>query len=430
MKYIFKKIVVWIISLEARLVLLRYRPRIIGITGNVGKTSTKDAVALVYGQFFNIKKTQKSLNSEIGVPLTILGHSSAWGSMSGWIRIICSGLWLVVKKHPYPRWLILEVGADHPGDIRSIARWIKPDIFIGTRLSDVPVHVEFFNGPEEVMREKRYLAEAVKKDGVLILNYDDSRILSFKEGIERKTITYGMDERADIRGTNISIAYTSRGIPQGVTFKVGDGRSTVPVTINGTIGDHVIYTTLAALAAGSAEGLNLIEMSQCFDAYVPPPGRMRIIKGLKGSIVIDDSYNSSPVALENALHALHTIDTNGRKIAVIGDMRELGEYSHKAHEEAGKKVSLVADILFAVGDNRDIIADAALKGGMDERQVYTFQYSKDAGKELELILTHNDVVLVKGSQYVRLEKVVEEIMAEPQKADELLVRQEEEWKAR
>ena len=436
MRKILKHIVILLLTWEARLVLFRHRPRIVGITGSVGKTSTKDATALVLGAHYDVRKTEKSLNSEFGVPLTILGATSGWRDPKAWLLILLRGLKIILLPYKYPEWLVLEVGADHPGDIRKIGAWLKPDIMIGTRMSDVPVHVEFFDSPKAVVREKRYLAEAVKEDGVLVLNFDDNDIRGFKEKVSRRSLTYGIDERADIRGTYPHILCGEEGVPTGMAFKIEDGKHTVPVNIEGTIGEHVMYTVLAGVTAGVASGLNLVEATEMFDQYVSPPGRMRILAGIKGSTILDDSYNSSPVALENALHALHTIDTEvsprrqQRKIAVIGDMRELGDFNDEAHEHAGKKASLIVDALFIVGDNRELIRAAAIEGGMSEKDIFVFEDSKVAGKELEHFLQEGDLVLIKGSQYVRLERVVEEVMAEPKRAQELLVRQETEWKER
>jgi len=434
MKKILKHIVVSVLTALAWLVLCRYRPRIVAITGSVGKTSTKDVVTAVFSHYYSVRKSEKSLNSETGVPLSILGCSSGWGNPMRWLAVFARGLWLIVWPHRYPTWLVLEVGADKPDDIYKLARWLAPDIMIGTRMSETPVHVEFFDSPEDVVREKRYLAEAVREDGVLVLNYDDPDIHGFKEKVSRRAITYGLNEHADIRGTNMKIVYEDEK-PQGITFKIEDGRHTVPVTVYGTIGNHVVYTTLAGIAAGVAHGFNLVEMSGVFESFTPPPGRMRIIAGIKDTIIIDDSYNSSPVAVENALGTLQDVTCSAKKIVVLGDMLELGSYSKRAHSEAGERAARACDQLITVGLRSRWIAAAAREAGMDERDVIECYDAQSAGKELELRIETGDIALIKGSQgsgkdTIRLERAVEEVMAEPERAQELLVRQEDEWKKR
>lgn len=429
MKKIYKAIVVSIITTLARIILWRYRPRVVGITGNVGKTSTKDAVATVLGHFYNVRGNKKSLNSETGVPLTIIGAESGWSNPVRWLLIILKGAWVAFGYVRYPKWLVLEVGADHPGDIRDITQWLKPDIMIGTQMSKVPVHVEFFDSPEDVLREKRYLAEAVRSYGTLVLNRDDEGIFGFKEQVKRRTVTYGTDEHADVRGTNGQIAYEN-DVPVGYAFKIEDGHHAIPLVVHGTIGKHMIYPALAAIATGYAEGLNTVEMVEAFSDFTPPPGRMRIIQGIKGSTIIDDSYNASPLAVKRGLESLDEVTCTGKRIAVLGDMRELGDYTDEAHRRIGTRAGRVCDVVIAVGENRKTLAQAARDAGCDERNVYEHVNAHDAGKELEYILEKGDVVFIKGSQSVRLERAVEEVMAEPERASELLCRQEKEWKGR
>jgi UDP-N-acetylmuramoyl-tripeptide--D-alanyl-D-alanine ligase len=165
MKNFFKSVVVRGLTFEARCVLKKYHPRIIAVTGSVGKTSTKDAIFTAISGDVHARKSEKSFNSEIGVPLTILGLANAWSNPFLWFKNLLDGLLLIVFKQEYPEWLVLEVGADRPGDIESVAAWLKPDVAVFTRLPDVPVHVEFFSSPEEVIKEKKFLAYALKAGG-------------------------------------------------------------------------------------------------------------------------------------------------------------------------------------------------------------------------------------------------------------------------
>jgi UDP-N-acetylmuramoyl-tripeptide--D-alanyl-D-alanine ligase len=426
MKSVFKSLLVGILSYEAKLVIKKYNPKIIAITGSVGKTSTKDAVYAVLSKYFSVRRSEKSFNSEIGIPLTILGCQNAWSNPIGWLKNIWVGLDLVMFKHHFPDWLILEVGADHPGDIKSVTKWLKPDITVLTKFAKTPVHIEFFKNREEIIKEKGYLVEALKRDGTIVLNADDNDALTFKGKDNHNTLLYGLESEADLRASYSDLFYEN-GRLAGITFKIDYEGNSIPVIVKGVVGNQVIYSALAAASVGIACGLNMIKVSEGLLEYISPRGRMKIIPGIKDSIIIDDTYNSSPVAAHSALETLCPIKTVGRKIAVLGDMLELGKHSATEHEELGKLASKCCDMLVTVGLRTRETAEAALTAGMPESNILQFDKSQEAGQYLQNILETGDIVLVKGSQSMRMEKCVEEIMAEPDKAAELLVRQEEEW---
>src|SRR3989344_4193349 len=164
-KKFLRSIVVIILTIEARLVLRKYKPRIIAVTGNLGKTSTKDAIYLALVGHLNIRQSEKSFNSEIGVPLSILDCPNVWGSVRGWLSNFLHGLGLILFREPYPEWLVLEVGADRIGDIKKLARWLKPEIVVFTGVPTIPVHIEFFPTRESLVQEKRVLLSSVKIGG-------------------------------------------------------------------------------------------------------------------------------------------------------------------------------------------------------------------------------------------------------------------------
>ncbi len=431
MKFLFKKIITKILELEARAVIKKYKPRIIAITGSVGKTSTKDAIYSVVSHSFYARKSEKSFNSDIGVPLTILGCNNAWSNPIKWLKNIWLGLSLVLWRKSYPDWLVLEVGADRPGDIKKITKWLKPDIVVITKFADVPVHIEYFKSREEVIEEKGNLVTALKHNGVLILNSDDIDVFSFRNKTTNKIITYGFLGDAEIRATNYSIYYSEeKEIPIGLNFKVEYEGNSLPVNIIGTLGMNNVYSALAALAVGINLDLNLVESTKNLSSHSAPKGRMNLIKGIKNTIIIDDTYNSSPVALNSAVETMQNLKTKNRRIAVLGDMMELGRYTADAHKEAGVIVSKACDILVTVGLRSRGIAESAIDSGLDEDSVLQFDNSIEAGKYIQDMIKEGDIILVKGSQSVRMERIVEEIMAEPEKASELLVRQEDEWLAK
>lgn len=431
MKIILRNIVVAIITWEARAVLNKYKPRIVAITGSVGKTSTKDAIYAALEDSFYIRKSQKSFNSEIGVPLTILGCETGWNNPFRWAKNILEGLALILLANHYPKWLVLEVGTDQPGDIQAITRWLKPDIVVITELPDVPVHVENFRRPEDVVREKKALAQALKKDGTLILGGDDKNTSALKrEFSNHHVLLYGVEMHNDVYGSHISIMYNDDGEPTGMQFHVDEKGSSVPMVVEGRLGQQQIYPVLAAFAVAQALGIGPIAVAKALEGAGGPPGRMRVLRGHNGSTIIDDSYNSSPIALRAALATLKKVESKGKKVAVLGDMLELGRFSADAHKKAGVQVANVADCLITVGVRAKGIAAAARETGFSAECIQEFDTgeAKEAGQTVRVMLEEGDIVLVKGSQSgIRLEKAIKEMLREPQKARELLVRQEDEW---
>src|SRR3990167_8442634 len=198
MKTTFKKIIAYILRIESQLVLSKYQPKIIAITGSVGKTSTKDAVYAVLSKVTYVRKSDKSYNSEIGLPLTILGVPNGWSNPLIWIKNIFSGLWLIIYPHKYPTWLVLEVGVGKTGDMRETASWLKSDVVIITGIGETPVHIEFFNSRKHLIEEKSGLTKTLKKDGVLILNADDDDVLEMKNKTRNRTMTYGFKNETNI----------------------------------------------------------------------------------------------------------------------------------------------------------------------------------------------------------------------------------------
>ncbi len=426
MKSILKSIIVAIITLEARVLIWRKRPRIIGITGSVGKTSTKDAIYTVITQKVRARKSEKSFNSEIGVPLTILGLPNGWNDPFRWFKNVIDGAIVALFPGNYPEWLVLEIGVDRPGDIARLTSWIKPDIVVLTRLPDVPVHVEFFSSPDAVIAEKRQLVDALKPEGVFVFNNDDEAVVAIKEGVRQRSIGYSRYSLSPFTGSADKIMYEN-GRPAGFEFTLTHGADAVVVRVAGSLGVQHAYNYAAAMAVGSIFGISIQESATALSSHIPPPGRMRLIDGIKGSIILDDTYNASPVAMERAVETLKEVRTVGRKIAILGDMMELGSYSMNEHEKVGHAIADVADLLITVGIRSRGIAEGALGAGMHEANIRQYEDARLAGKELEALLEQDDIVLVKGSQSIRAERAVEEIMAAPERASELLVRQDPMW---
>jgi len=429
MKNIFKKVIVKILIWESKLVLKKYKPKIIAITGSVGKTSTKDAVFIVLSKFKKVRKSEKSFNSEIGLPLTILGLSNAWSSPVAWLENIVRGLLLLVGKHDYPEYLILEVGVGKPGDIKKyVAPWLHPDVVVVTRFPERPVHVEFFKGLDDIIEEKSALAYALKKDGLLILNHDDEKVFNLHEKVGRKTVSYGENENATYRGIYPNYL-EENGKIKGMNFKLLYEGNTFPVNLPHVLGLHYMSSALIAIACAKELGCDLLSSISYISEYKNPAGRLSIIEGVNNSTIIDDTYNSSPVALEAALGVLKELKAK-RKIAVLGDMMELGKYTEEEHRKIGKDILGVLDIIVTVGPRAKFIADEAIENKFKVKDVYSFDNSGTVAKFLEGIVEEGDLILIKGSQSTRLERAVKAIMAHPEEAKNLLCRQEKEWEAK
>lgn len=431
MNGILKKIVVAILTWEAQLVLRRYQPKIIAVTGSAGKTTTKDAIFCVLSDGRHVRKSEKSYNSELGVPLTILGLESGWGSPWRWFVNILKGIVVIARPMDYPEWLVLEVGADRPGDIRAIAKWLRPNIAVITSIPDIPVHVEFFNSPHALANEKKRLVEHLKHDGILIINGDDEHTKNIHKEYESIAVSFGFEGQNAFVASEAGVQYENKR-PVGMHFYCSHSNTKLSVSLFGALGTPRVYAALAALAVAEAVGVPQEMAADSLRAWSPPPGRMRILEGIKGSLIIDDSYNSSPVAAAAALDTLRELRGFKTKIAALGDMLELGRFSKDAHMAVGKRASKIVDKLITVGFRARAIAESALDNGLPEIDIRQYEQNEAerAGKELEVDLDKNTIVLVKGSQGMRMEKTVEEIMADPLRAGDLLVRQDADWKER
>lgn len=429
MKEVFKKIIYFILRNESKLVLWKYKPKIIVITGSVGKTSTKDAVYAVFAKITYVRKSEKSYNSEIGLPLTILGCPNGWNNPLNWFKNIFRGLWLFLYPHKYPNWLILEVGVGKMGDMKKTALWLKTDVVIITAIGETPAHIEFFNSKKQLIEEKSALIKTLKKDGLLVLNGDDEVVAEMKNKTKSHTLTFGFKEGVDLVGSALNISYNEHDIPEGVVFRVDAEGSSLPVFIEGVFGHNHIYAGMAALAVISGLKLNTIDAVSALKNYEAPPGRMRLLTGINNSLIIDDTYNSSPFACESALKTLKEI-RGGRKIAVLGDMLELGKHTIDAHKNVGKIAKENADVLIVVGPRAIDIKNGAIENRMAQKNIFEFLNSREAGEFLKTFTEPGDLILVKGSQGMRMERVVEAILFDLKNKETLLVRQDKEWQRR
>jgi UDP-N-acetylmuramoyl-tripeptide--D-alanyl-D-alanine ligase len=279
------------------------------------------------------------------------------------------------------------------------------------------------------MEEKAFLLKALREDGTAILNADDENILALGKYVKGNVIHYSVENPATISVENYGLMYEGDNLA-GIQFRIKYDSNLIPVILKGVVGVQHVYPVLASACVGLVLKLPLVKLTEAFVKHEYPRGRMNILKGLNNSMIIDDTYNSSPVALEFGLKTLKDVIVKGRKIAVLGDMLELGSYSVNSHKEAGKLVAKCADILITVGVRARDFKESAIDAGMSEKNTKSFSNSIDAGLFLKDYLKEGDIVLAKGSQSMRMEMVVAEIIEDKENIKKLLVRQEGEWKVR
>jgi UDP-N-acetylmuramoyl-tripeptide--D-alanyl-D-alanine ligase len=436
-KKLFKKRIMFKPILESMLgnlskqIIKKYKPDIIGITGSIGKSSSKEAVAAVLRTKFSVRYTAKNYNNEIGLPLTVIGiKNPPGGSVLGWLSVLFKAKkLLLVRDEHFPEILVLEMGADKPGDIEYLTDIAPCKVGVLTFISHA--HTEFFKTIKKISQEKRVIISHLRQDGFAVLNFDNEVVMQNIGATKAEVITYGFKEGADLRATDVHVV-TDEGThwPIGLNFKVLYRGSVVPVFLPRVIAKSAISAALSGLAVGTIFGVNLVEGSQAMSTLEGLPGRMKLVEGIKDTLIIDDTYNASPEACRSALDALAQVKVKpgARRYVALGDMLELGPETENAHRELGFRVAeLGFDFLITVGEAAKHIAQAAKEAGIEDNRTVSFASSAEAGKFLQEKIMPGDVVLIKGSQGIRMEKMVKEIMNEPLQAETILCRQGKEW---
>ncbi len=415
----FKKIIQFIIKILSQFILRKYHPQVIGITGSVGKTSTKLAIETILRDSFDVRSTPKNYNTELGVPLTIIGENNPGHSVYGWCGVILKAIKLLLwQDKTYPKILILEMAADHPGDIQYLSKLARP--FVGVITSVGPTHLEFFNQIDRVAKEKATLVLNLPHEGTAIINTDQQFLATLSKKVKSKLLTFGI-KTADLQARNIHIDRRQGGLKFNLVYRHKEVRIEVP----NLLGRPAVYSLLAASAVGVVFNLDLATLAERIKNYSPPAGRLNLLPGIKYTKIIDDSYNASPLAVKAALEVLSHLFCDGNKFAVLGDMLELGHYTQTAHQEVGQEVARYGiDYLITVGERSRDIALAAQEYGMNPDRIFSFDNSIEAGNFLQDRIQEGDLILIKGSAAIAMEKIVKKIMAEPERAGELLVRQE------
>lgn len=396
-----------VLRLLAAWTLKKYQPGIVGVTGSVGKTSTKEAIYTVLRTARNVRASSGNFNNEIGLPLAILGNWQKIGGSLFWPKVILASIFRLVFRLAYPEILILEYAVDRPGDMKYLLDIAKPQMGVVTAVGEIPVHVEFFSDPDSVAKEKSRIIEALPAMGFAILNYDDEAVLKMKERTRAHVMTFGFGDGAELKISNLEYRQEG-GRPLGISFKLENVGSFVPVRLDGCFGKSQCYASAAAACVGLAFGLNLVKISEALLYYQSPPRRMKLVPGIKRSYIIDDSYNAAPLSMHAAIDTVKSLEAK-RKIGVLGDMLEIGKYTNEAHEKIGWLAARTFDLLVTVGLRAKFIAEAANKHGLAKKNIFSFDTADEAKLKVQELIKKGDLILVKASRAMELDKIVEEI---------------------
>ena len=399
-----------ILKYLTKLILWRYKPLIIGVTGSVGKTSTKEAIYTVLKKKFRVERNVFNLNTEIGMPLTIIRGKDAKRNIFLWFYNFFHTLWLFVfKTNKYPQVLVLEMSEDAPGMIKYLVDLARPKIGVITTIGNPPVHLEYYKNINQLIEEISYLPQNLTLNDSIILNADNALVVGFKDKTVAEVFSYGFSEYSDVKVTDYKLINVDNLKNIGMSFRLEASGSFVPVRIEGVFGKAQVYALAAAAAVGLSLDMNLVEISEAMLDYKIVEGRTKFISGIKNAWVLDDSYNACPDSVRVALDVLREIPVN-RKIVVLGDMKELGINSKQAHIEIGRNIADVAKVFIAVGEEM-VFAKEIIDDEYSGIETFWFEDSKQAKKFVKEMMKKGDLALVKGSHSMEMEKITEYIKA-------------------
>ncbi len=365
----------------ARAVREAWGGKIAGVTGSVGKTTTKEILAALLGAKLRVLKSEGNFNNEYGLPLT---------------------LFRLDETHQAA---VLEMGMSRHGELARLAAIARPDVGVVTRVA--PAHLEFFSSVDEIALAKRELIEGLNgRDSTAVLNADDPRVAAFGAFAPGRVVTYGIDAPAFFSAAAIE----DRGaLGSAFDYVSPEGRVRLELPVPGR---HAIYNALAALAAASVWNIGAAEAQSVFRTLRVPAMRGELLRFSNGAALINDSYNSSPAALHAMVSVLAATPNFQRRIVAAGEMRELGAASPALHREAGIFMAKAGKVDWVIGVEGDAeqIVEGAVSAGISRAQTRFFKSSDEAAKFLEEFLKPGDVLLVKGSRGVKMERIVEALL--------------------
>ncbi|HEX3095752.1 MAG TPA: Mur ligase family protein, partial [Patescibacteria group bacterium] len=368
-----KKILTYI----AHKILAKYKPFVIGITGSVGKTSTRHAIAAALSKKYKLREPIRNYNSEFGILLTLFGTDGLEKNHKaiGWLRVLAKALYVWLGPQDYPKMLVLEYGIDHPNDMEALLHIVKPDITVLTTIG--VSHKEFFDTNEEIAQEKGKLVEALTEKGTFIYNADDALVSAQTAKAKGKTISFGTQEAGHNPQIILESVTENLTLPASTSLQIKTPTREIKFTIP-VLGTGHVKAMLAAIAVAEALDVHTDLILQGLASYRPVPGRLSVLAGIRRTIVIDDSYNAAPLSTMAALELLSRFP-NKSKMAALGDMLELGNATDSAHAEVGQLVAkLNLQKLITVGELGKKIGVAAEQAGMASQNIIAFETSEQA----------------------------------------------------
>lgn len=361
----------------ARKVLAKHPVKVIGITGSTGKTTTKEFIFSLLSQKFKVLKSEGNFNNQLGVPLSLL------------------------KLKDAHQVAVLEMAMSGPGEIATLTQMAPPDIAVITNIS--PVHLQFFKSEDEIALAKKEILEGAKKGGTAVLNGDDARVEKIAQDWKGRKILFGLSELCEVRICNVQ----KKGW-EGLAFELIYGQRKENLSLP-VLYESYLYNFLAAAAVSYALSVPVEDIIEKAGTCKPLPMRGTLLHLQNNIHVVDDSYNSNPKALEAVLKGLENLPSQ-RKIAVLGDMLELGKDEVDFHIQAGRQVAFSGwDILVTVGSLSLHMAEGAHSEGMKKNQIYSFKDSEMAAAQIWSLVQDNDLVLVKGSRGITMEKITDKL---------------------
>jgi UDP-N-acetylmuramyl pentapeptide synthase len=420
------------------------QPKVIAISGSAGKTTTKEAVASILESSPEVAvfKTPGNMNTDSGIALSLLGFKEApsgWGWVKLAWRILFPPRILIPKKGK--NYYVLEYSADKPGDIAFLTNKIPPEIVVLTSI--VPVHMQNYSTFADLVREKLTMLEGCQPEGYLILNSDDpNQVYWYNQNHPSQTVYwFGVNKDEGTGGDKIGvfashITNSLKGLRCQISFQSSTHLDNIGKNQNQTInvqlhilGKHQLYSLLAATGIGMIEKIELKKIQKVLGDFEMPPGRGRLLEGIKEIKILDDTYNASPETVKDGLTMAREIAGRKRLVAILGRMNELGEMATQAHIEVGEFAAGKVDFLVTVGEYAELMQKAVIKAGLPTAQTISFRTVEQLVDRIDQVIQKEDLIYLKGSQNgVRLERIVKELLAHPSEAKILLVRQDKYWR--
>ena len=354
----------------------KYKTPVVALTGSNGKTTTKEMISACLETAFPVLKTRGNFNNLIGLPLTLLNLTEE------------------------ERVVILEMGMNVPGEIRRLTEIAEPDVGLITNIQKV--HLEGMESLERLKEEKGELFRRMKKNGTIIVNRDDPRVIDLASEFSGQRITFGIENPADVTAKEIRLRAA-----EGTSFTLRIEREEIEITLP-LLGRHFVPDALAAVAVASLFGIEMKKAKEALEGFQPSPMRMEIVYLEGGKTLINDAYNANPGSMDLALETLTEMKGKGRAIAVLGDMLELGSHTEEAHQQVGQKAEeLSIDLLLTLGEQAPVVAGSAIRHGLPPEKAKVVESHREAISILKEIMREGDWVLVKGSRRMAMEKIVE-----------------------